>query len=85
MDLHMAIHERIKGLPVGESAVAEMGRALEEINSQEWALGFRDRGMGYGDYAVIVKETDVLIVECPYYEIAKHIIKLHNESLKKES
>jgi hypothetical protein len=43
-----------------------------------WTLGYKDRGLGNGDWAVMT-DDDLLIVECPCKDIAEHIIKLHNE------
>ena len=51
----------------------------------EWQVGFRDRGIGRGDHAVICnwkgQKEPTLIVECPCREIAEHIVNVHNQSL----
>ena len=48
----------------------------------EWDLGFKDRGMDHGDYSIMAKKNNQLIIECPNRPIAEHIIQLHNSSLK---
>ncbi len=51
----------------------------EEILKDKWTLGFKDRGLGYGDYAVMMDKE--VLVKCPSKEVAEHIIDLHNKSL----
>lgn len=51
-----------------------------EILKVEWTLGFKDRGLGYGDFAIITPDRG-LVIECPDQEVADHIIELHNKSL----
>jgi len=48
----------------------------------KWTLGFKDRGLGRGDFAVVTPDQD-LVIECPSKEVANHIIELHNKSLEK--
>jgi len=48
---------------------------------KRWALGFRDRGHGHGDFAVIVEGSDELIVKTPSQEVAEHIMTTHNSLL----
>ena len=48
----------------------------KEMIEAPWSLGFKNRGYGYGDFAVMVDE--ILVVECPSKEVAEHIIELHN-------
>ncbi len=49
----------------------------EEMIKSPWSIGFKNRGLGHGDYAIMIDE--MLVVECPSYEVAKHIIELHNK------
>lgn len=77
-DLVMLIHEKLKGLPIDKNLIDTIGELVEEVLQNKWAVGFRDRGMGHGDYAVIEKDTEVVIVKCPYLEIAEHIAATHN-------
>lgn len=49
----------------------------KEMIELPWSLGFKDRGLGHGDYAIMIDNT--LVAECPSREVAEHIIKLHNE------
>ncbi len=53
---------------------------LEKI----WALGFKDRGHGHGDFGVITLDSSELVLECSSKELAEHIIKLHNDSIEKK-
>ncbi len=48
---------------------------------KRWALGYRDRGMGRGDFAVVVEGSDELIVKTHLQEVAEHIITTHNSLL----
>jgi len=54
---------------------------------KKWALGWKDRGLGHGDWAVIIEDAvetaEHLVVECKTKELAEHIINLHNQSLNK--
>lgn len=52
-----------------------------DLLKTKWILAFRDRGLGHGDYAVTIPNQD-LVVECPSKEVANHIVKLHNATLK---
>lgn len=62
----------------------EVNRRLDEVLSKRWAIGFKDRGMGHGDFGVIVEETGDLVVECGWRECAEHIVKIHNLHLPPE-
>ena len=57
----------------------EYDRLLVVIKKNRWRLGFKDRGLGHGDWAVIVKVSrkDIVVVECPCRAIAEHIIESH--------
>ena len=52
----------------------------EEMITLEWTLGFKDRGIGHGDFGVVTSEG-TLVVECPNIVVAEHIINLHNKEL----
>ena len=60
--------------------------------SKEWELGWRDRGLGYGDVCVITKPKHgvcsggELVIDCFTIpkEICEHIIALHNQSINPE-
>ena len=51
----------------------------EEFLKKVWNLGFKDRGLGHGDYVVLCGTE--LIIECGSKNLAEHIINLHNRSL----
>lgn len=53
-------------------------KVLEQLLVR-WEVGFNDRGMGHGDFAVIT-EDGLRIVECPNKEFAEHIVELHNRT-----
>jgi hypothetical protein len=48
----------------------------------KWNLGFKDRGMGHGDFAVLTDKAE-LVAKCLSKEIAEHIIELHSKTLEK--
>ena len=65
------------------------GPILKDIKEKEdkmlssvWDIGYRDRGHGHGDFAVIVKKTGDLVVECPNHAVAGHIVEVHNNALR---
>jgi hypothetical protein len=59
-----------------------------KIIQSEWVLAYQDRGMGHGDYGVMVDENTgipknfTFVCSCQSRDIAEHIIQLHNASLK---
>jgi hypothetical protein len=54
-----------------------------DVLAGPWELGWRDRGMGHGDYGVMDDKGNLICLDIPK-EIAQHIIDLHNVSLKKQ-
>lgn len=48
---------------------------MSDVASQNWFLGYRDRGHGHGDYAVL--SDGGIVVECLDRETAEHIILAH--------
>lgn len=52
----------------------------KEMIESPWSIGFKDRGFGFGDFAVMVDEMPIVIAECPNREVAEHIIELHNHA-----
>lgn len=63
-----------------DDVVNEAGKVI----NHEWTVGFQDRGMGHGDYAVMTKETNLVIAECATAQIAQHICDIHNKSLEEK-
>jgi hypothetical protein len=59
---------------------------IKDWLNEEWAVGFKDRGMGHGDYAVVLKSDNTIIIaesgNSPH--VAEYLVKLHNESLEKK-
>jgi hypothetical protein len=53
-----------------------------EVMLLRWDIGFNDRGLGHGDFAVICQwpkqEFPVVVVQCPTREVAEHIVNTHN-------
>ena len=51
--------------------------------TKPWSVGWHDRGMGHGDYGIVVKDTNELIAgPFSYIEVPEHIVDLHNKSLE---
>jgi len=64
---------------------------------ERWTVGFNDRGLGHGDFAVMVKGEPSILAECKDVfesatpplgmcittggEIAHYIVKLHNKEI----
>lgn len=69
--------------PSWDQAVEDLKKKEKKMLSSVWDIGFRDRGLGHGDFGVIVKKTGEIVVECPNHAIAGHIVELHNNSIKK--
>lgn len=67
-----------------DKVLSEHRKKQKRLMSSVWDVGFRDRGMGHGDFAVITKKNKELVVECSSKEIAEHIVKLHNGSISKK-
>ena len=51
--------------------------ASTDLLAEQWVLGYRDRGHGYGDFAVVTTSNRP-VVEAPNRAIAEHIVQLHN-------
>lgn len=68
-----------------EKLAQELLEAQQQIIKSRWAIGYRDRGLGHGDYAVVVEDDGKapakVVVECDSKLIAEHIIEIHNEGL----
>jgi hypothetical protein len=64
-----------------QSYIEEAEKAIKDMISKKWALGFKDRGHGHGDFGIVVdEESGGMVVECPNRELAEHIISIHNET-----
>lgn len=59
----------------------ELVKRTKAVLEGSWEVGFRDRGMGHGDYAVIGKfrNSTILICECPSLQVAQFICDLKKE------
>jgi hypothetical protein len=59
-------------------AANELENRTQKLLESEWEVGFRDRGMGHGDYAVITKYKGktIVVCECPSLQIAQFIVNL---------
>ncbi len=77
-DLTMSIHEKLRSLPDDRNFGDALKALIKEALQSKWAVGFRDRGLGYGDYAVIMKDSEDVIVTCPYLKVAEHLVATHN-------
>ncbi len=56
---------------------------MSDLLMKRWAVGYKDRGLGHGDFAIIT-EDDILVIECPSQDVAEHIVDLHNRTLTTE-
>ena len=56
---------------------------MKILKESRWSLGFKDRGMGHGDFGVMFQldGQEQLVVECACREIADYLIETHNASL----
>jgi hypothetical protein len=78
-------------LDVALEQLAEEEEVPAPTFDERWALAFKDRGMGHGDFAVIEERSEdncpdhgmppTLIVECGSRELAESIIQAHNQHL----
>lgn len=49
-----------------------------------WAVGVNNRGHDHFDYAVIIDGIDnEVVVKCDSFDLASHIVLLHNAELEK--
>jgi len=72
--------------PVGQTGTKTLTTndppvASPDVLSVKWAVGFKDRGLGHGDYSAIT-EGGALVVECPDRAVAEHVVKIHNQQLE---
>ncbi len=52
--------------------------------TSKWAVGFHDRGLGHGDYGVIVEQTEEVVVPSISKEMAEHLVEAHNRTITGE-
>ena len=64
-----------------DSLVEKYEANIKARLESEWSVGAKNRGNGHYSFAVIIKETEELVVECPDQETAEHIVGLHNKGL----
>lgn len=80
--------------PLMEALKLEGGTMMEAIDSltrkgyytvppRPWKVGFKDRGMGRGDYAVLDRFGDV-VVEAPNRQTAEFIVEAANSRKNKK-
>ena len=70
-------------MTLAEAALAKHKKSVRALLGAKWSVGFKDRGLGHGDFAVLTKIGE-LVVECPNKEIANHIVRLHNSDLSEK-
>lgn len=68
---------RLEGGTTEEATVSLTRKGYFTAPPRPWGLGFRDRGLGRGDFLILDKFDD-LIVEVPSREIAEFIIGAAN-------
>ena len=48
---------------------------------EKWAVGFRDRGLGHGDFGIVTASNEV-VVKCSDQGLAEHLVYVHNKWLE---
>ena len=61
--------------------ILEYEERNKRILTEDWKVGFHDRGHGNGDFGVIT-ESDDLVVGKITLELAEHLVELHNSEIK---
>lgn len=65
------------------SSINELAAKLEaeqkKIIEAKWMVGFKDRGLGHGDFGVITAKGEFVVGPCSH-EVAEHIVKVHNDA-----
>ena len=59
----------------------EVKRRIRRIRDSRWSIGFKDRGHGHGDFAVLASSGRLLVAEVETKELAQMLIKQHNSHL----
>ena len=67
----------------GDGWAEEYDRRIKLIRESRWSLGFKDRGLGHGDFGVLYKldGEDRLLLECDGRELAEYLIEMHNNEV----
>jgi hypothetical protein len=68
-----------RDVPVLEAIASQRKKGYFTPRPRPWKLGFRDRGHGHGDFAVLDRFGD-LVAKTPYHEDAELIIEAVNAS-----
>ena len=56
----------------------------DNLMKKLWVLGWNDRGLGHGDYGLMV-DGEVFLGPIANYDLAEHIIRLHNTWLEQQN
>ncbi len=70
--------------PSWQAEIEKIKTQEKRILKRKWALGFRDRGLGHGDFAIVLARSNELVLECPNRRIAEYLVKIHNASIKRK-
>lgn len=70
--------------PSWKAEIAKIQAKEKRILRCKWAIGFRDRGLGHGDYGIVLARSNELVLECPNRAMAEHLIEVHNASIKRK-
>ncbi len=62
-----------------EELAAQEEAKQKKIIEAKWTVGFRDRGLGHGDFGVITSKGEFVVGPCSH-ELAGHIAEVHNNA-----
>ena len=74
---------RLEGLPLDKATAALEKKGYFTPPPKPWKLGFKDRGLGRGSFAVLDKFED-LVVTTENQETAEHIIAAVNKYVEQK-
>lgn len=66
---------------MAEGAIIQLS---DDAITKPWTLGWRDRGLGHGDYGIMVGGK-LMIGDLACGDLAEHIIDLHNRWLEDQN
>jgi hypothetical protein len=62
-----------------EELAAQEEEKQKKLIEAKWMVGFKDRGLGHGDFGVITAKGEFIVGPCSH-EIAGHIVEVHNNA-----
>lgn len=86
--IFQAVKDEFRGTDrTNEEFSDEIDRRMKHVLTVPWSVGFHDRGMGHGDYAVLAEGHSPPVVECGAdgAGLAEHIVKAHNAWIERQA